>query len=100
MDVRFTRQADADIIDSYLYGFLNFGQVQADRYEQSLRHVIGLIADNPRMTPERQEYRPPVRIHHHAKHYIIYLIEDDHILIVRVLRDEVDLTRHLEGSRS
>ena len=48
MGVRFTRQADDDIIDSYLYGFLNFGREQAD-----------------------------------------------HILIVRVLRDEADLTRHL-----
>ena len=49
MDVRFTKQADDDIIDSYLYGFLNFGREQADRYEQSLRHVIGLIAENPRI---------------------------------------------------
>jgi len=95
MDVRFTKQADDDVIDSYLYGFLNFGQEQADRYEQSLRHVIGLIAENPRIAHERSEYRPPVRIHHHGKHYIVYLIEADHILIVRVLRDEVDLTRHL-----
>ena len=47
------------------------------------------------MTPEHREYRPPVRIHHHGKHYIIYLIESDHLLIVRILRDEVDLTRHL-----
>lgn len=95
MDVRFTKQADDGIIDGYLYGFQNFGKEQADRYEQSLRHVIGLNTENPRIAHERPEYRPPVRIHHHGKHYIVYLIETDHILIVRVLRDEVDLTRHL-----
>ena len=95
MDLRFSELADADIIDSYLYGLLNFGQAQADRYEQDLRHVIGIIADNPRLVSERPEYEPPVRIHHHGKHYIIYRIEDDHILIIRILRDEVDLTRHL-----
>jgi len=95
MDVRFSEQADADIIDCYLYGLLNFGQAQADRYEQDLRHVIGLLADNPRLAAERVEYEPPVRIHHHASHYVIYRIEDDYILIIRVLRDEVDLTRHL-----
>ena len=95
MKVRFTAQADADIIDSYLYGVRSFGRGQADRYEQSLRRAIGIIADNPRIAPERPEYAPPVRIHHHAKHYIVYLIEDDHILIVRVLRDEVDIVRHL-----
>jgi toxin ParE1/3/4 len=67
----------------------------AERYEQGLRHAIDIIADNPHIAVERQEYAPPVRVHHHAKHFIIYLIEDAHILIVRVLRDEVDLTKHL-----
>ena len=93
--VRFTAQADADIIDCYLYGFLNFGRNQAEHYEQSLRHVIKIIAENPRIAPERREYAPPMRVHHHAKHYIVYLIKEDHILIVRVLRDDVDLTKHL-----
>ena len=48
---------------------------------------------------ERREYTPAVRVHHHAKHYIVYLIEDDHILIVRVLRDEMDLTNHLRTEK-
>ena len=95
MKVRFTTQADSDIIECYLYGILNFGQDQADRYEQSLRQAFDIIAANPRIASERHEYEPPLRIHHHAKHYIVYLIEQDHILVLRVLRDEVDLTRHL-----
>jgi len=95
MKVKFTQKADADILDSYNYGFVNFGREQADHYEQGLRQVIDIIADNPRLAAERLEYDPPVRVHHHAKHQIIYLIEDTHILIVRVLRDEVDLARTL-----
>ena len=95
MEVRFTAQADADIIESYLYGFRSFGRAQAERYEQSLRRAIGMIAKSPHIVAERPEYAPPVRVHHHAKHLIVYLIEDEHILIVRILRDEVDLTRHL-----
>ncbi len=97
MKIRFTTKADADIIDSYLYGFQNFGRIQAERYEQSLRHAINIIADNPRIASEREEYTLPVRLHHHAKHYIVYLIEDDGILIVRLLRDEADLTKHLSN---
>ncbi len=95
MKVRFTTQAETDIIDSYLYGFRNFGQNQADQYEQGLRDAINIISDHPRIASERLEYATPVRVHHHAKHYIIYLIEDNHILIVRILRDETDLTKHL-----
>ena len=95
MKVRFTAQADADIIDSYVYGYLRFGRDQAERYERDLRHAIDIIARNPRIASERPEFVPPVRVHHHGKHYIIYLVEDGHILVVRILRDEVDLTKHL-----
>ncbi len=95
MKVRFTSRADADIIDCYLYGCRNFGLRRAERYERSLRHAITLIADNPRLAVERPQYRPPVRIHRHAKHHIIYRIETDYVLIVRVLREDVDLGRHL-----
>lgn len=95
MKVKFSTQSETDIIDSYIYGFDNFGQVQADHYEQDLRYAIKIISDNPRIASERREFSPPVRVHRHAKHYIVYMIEDDHILIIRVLRDEVDLTKHL-----
>ena len=80
MKVRFTAQADADIISSYVYGYLRFGRDQADRYERELRRVIDIIAENPRIASERTEYVPPVRVHHHGKHYIIYVIEEGHIL--------------------
>ena len=97
MKVRFTARADNDIIESYLYGQATFGAAQAERYEQSLREAVDLIAENPRLAAERQEYDPPVRIHHHGRHYIIYLIGDDHISIVRILRDEMDLVARLGG---
>ena len=95
MKVRFSAQADADIIENYLYGLRTFGPQQAERYERDLRRAVNIIADNPRLAAERPEYRPPVRIHRHAKHYIVYLIETDHILVLRVMRDEADLTKHL-----
>ena len=95
MKVRFTLKAEEELIQSYLYGCAHFGMAQADRYEADLRKAFDILADNPRLAAERPEYRPPVRIHHHAKHYIIYRIEDDGIRVIRLLRDESDLTRHL-----
>ena len=35
MKIRFTAQADTDIVESYLYGFTQFGQRQAEQYEQT-----------------------------------------------------------------
>jgi toxin ParE1/3/4 len=88
-------RAEADIVNGYRYGVERFGIDQADRYDKGLRRAISLIAETPMMAPERPEFSPTVRIHHHAGHAIVYLIATDHILIVRVLRDEVDLHRHL-----
>lgn len=95
MQIRFTRRAETDIIESYLYGLEYFGREQADAYEESLHRAMEMIAANPRMAAERHEFAPPVRVHHHARHYIIYVIEEASILVVRVLRDEMDLSRHL-----
>lgn len=72
-----------------------FGKAQAEKYEHDLRHILNAIADNPQIAAERNNFNPPVRIHHHAKHYIIYMNEEDHILVIRILRDEVDLNKHL-----
>ncbi|MQX38136.1 type II toxin-antitoxin system RelE/ParE family toxin [Roseospira navarrensis] len=95
MDVRFTVKAEDDSLDSDTYGTTRFGRAQADRYEQGLRHAISLIAETPRLAPERTEFVPPVRIHSHGSHAIVYLIRDDHILIVRILRADADMARHL-----
>lgn len=95
MEVRYTKLAENDIIESYLYGLINFGQNQADQYEAELQKTIKLIANYPRIANERSGFRPPVRIHHHNKHYIVYRIEDQFISIIRVLRDEVDLNHQL-----
>lgn len=74
----------------------DFGLQQAGRYERGPHRTISIVAENPHIAAERTEKEPPVGIYHHAKHQIVYLIEADHILVARVLRDEVDLTQHLQ----
>ena len=75
-----------------------FFKTENDAERAGFRECLSILAANPRLGKERPEFSPPVRIHHHAKHYIIYRIEEDALLIVRVLRDESDLTRHLGGA--
>lgn len=95
MQIKFTRAAEEDVVDSYLYGLTHFGLEKADEYEAAIRNTISLISENPEIAHARHEYSPPVRVHHTAKHYIVYLLNDDHVLVVRLLRDDMDLTRHL-----
>ncbi len=79
----------------YLYGFNRFGEEQAEKYFYEIEECINLLADTPLMSRERTEFIPPVRIHRHASHLIIYIIQTDHIFIVRVLHDSMDIQKHL-----
>lgn len=88
-------EAENDVIEAYVYGFENFGEAQAETYGQGLKECFELIAAHPRLGREHTEFTPPVRIHHHASHYIVYDIRGDDVFIIRVLPDRADLTRHL-----
>lgn len=91
----FSKEAENDLKDVYRYGFLNHGERQADLYNDALKEKCRLLADSPYICRERDEFTPPVRIHHHQKHLIIYTIEADHILIVRIRHERMDLPQHL-----
>lgn len=50
---------------------------------------------NPAMAAERQDVDPPVRIHYHEKHLIVYRVDDSGILIIRVLHQSMAVPAHL-----
>ena len=50
----------------------------------------------PNLCPDRDEFNPSVKIHHHKKHLIIYIVETDYILIVRVLHERMDIQQHMD----
>jgi len=94
----FSKETENDLIEIYRYGFLNHSERQAERYQKSLKEKCQFLADNPRLYREREEFSPPVRIHHHKKHLIIYIIEADHILIIRVLHEGMETEQYLQES--
>lgn len=90
-----TTRANEDIIDIYVHGAHEFGTGQAENYHQALVELFGILANNPFIARERQEFRPPVRLHFYKAHAIVYRIMSDHILIIRVLHGRQDWERHL-----
>lgn len=98
MNYKLSKEADNDLVNLYLYGFKIFGEAQAEQYYFDLEDCIKLLCETPLMCRERIEFAPAVRIHHHGSHLIIYLIQRDHILIVRILHDSMDIQRHLKNS--
>jgi toxin ParE1/3/4 len=88
---RLTRKAEEDILQIYAAGSKLFGEPQADRYHESLAEVFGIIAMFPGIARERTEIVPPVRIHPHHAHLIVYRIEaDGSVLIIRIRHGRED----------
>jgi toxin ParE1/3/4 len=82
---RLTRKAAQDVRAIYRRGGELFGDRQAELYHRSLETTFELIADNPRLARLRDEIRPPVRVHPHGAHLIVYLVDKSgDVLIIRV----------------
>ena len=95
MQYKTTPKADSDLVGIYVHGFKNFGEEQAEKYFSELEDCFQLLSETPLICRERTEFTPPVRIHPHGRHLVIYMIRDDLILIIRILHDRMDLPQHL-----
>jgi len=94
-EYRVSKAAQQDIRDIGRYTQETWGAAQRRKYLTELEEKFRQLAENPGLAPERAEFQPPVRIHHHTRHLIIYIPDDAGILIVRVLHDAMDVTAHL-----
>jgi len=87
--------AEQDLINIWLYTFKRWGEIQADKYLDELEQGIKLLASQPLLCRQRDEFNPAVRVHHYAYHLIIYITSNDTITIVRVLHESMDIETQL-----
>jgi toxin ParE1/3/4 len=57
----------------------------ADTYLDTLIAFIETIVAMPTLASERREFGPPVRLHPTAEHVIIYLVDGNIVVVIRVL---------------
>lgn len=76
MKHRLARQADQDLIDVYLTGVRTFGSMQAERYHTGLIAHFDLLATHPEIAHEREELRPPMRLHPYRASLVAYVVRD------------------------
>lgn len=84
-DYRLSRRADGDLEDIALYGIETFGIEQALRYRDGLKTRFSRIAEAPHHYPRVDHIRPGYRRSVYKSHAIYYRIDEDGVLIVRVL---------------
>ena len=93
--VNVSRAALEDIRKIGRYTQQQWGPDRRRAYLSGLERKFSLLADNPEISPERTEFDPPVRIHPHERHLIVYVMEKDEILVVRVLHSRMDIDDHI-----
>ncbi|MCO6419764.1 type II toxin-antitoxin system RelE/ParE family toxin [Siccirubricoccus sp. KC 17139] len=93
--IRRTHQADEDIIEIYLHGARNFGIAQAERYAAGLAECSARIAERPHLARERPELAPPVRLYPYRARMFAYVLDEEGVLIMRILGHRQDWERHL-----
>lgn len=82
---RLTPAAQRDLEEIWLYSAQTWSMAQADRYIDIIEDTFDRLLFMPEMARERSEFDPPVRIHPNAEHLIIYRLEQDQLIILRVL---------------
>jgi toxin ParE1/3/4 len=95
---RLAPAAEADLEDIWLYTARNWSIDQADRYTDALEAAFDTLVAMPEIARERREFDPPVRVHPCAQHVIIYRIEADHLVILRVLGGRQDWQAALDST--
>lgn len=93
MAFKLTRKAEEDLIAIHLAGVGEFGAARAEAYLADLIGTFDLLAGNPRLARIREEFEPPVRIHPHRAHIIVYQDVGADILIIRIRHGREDWAR-------
>lgn len=88
--------AEQDLEGIWLYSVNRWGVPQADAYIDDLDECFHLLAEEPQLAPVRREFTPPVHIHSHRQHLIVYTLNEQiskaqGIVIVRVLHQSMQI---------
>jgi len=92
---RLLPEAENDLESIWQYSAKNWGVDQAHAYLDGLVDIFEILSENPLMCRERTEFTPPVYIHHHARHLVVFILSEAGIDIVRVLHESIDVDAQL-----
>jgi len=84
---RLTLQAEADLLNMFLYGFESFGLAEAENYREGMVRCFELLAENPRLGRKADNFASGARRHEHAQHVIFYDEQPDSVLIIGIIHE-------------
>ncbi|RBO83449.1 type II toxin-antitoxin system RelE/ParE family toxin [Marinomonas aquiplantarum] len=93
----YSKLAEQDLIDIYLYTAQTWGRKQADVYSAGIEQSINRLADSPNIGRACNEIKTSYRRFEHKYHTIFYRQRQTGILIVRILHESMDIRHHISG---
>lgn len=97
LEVRYTKLADSDLFNIYLYTYQTWGAAQAKTYTDALKAAITRIAEQPEQpeTKDRSNVYPGCRSYLMKRHLIFYRVVGEYLEIMRILHGSMDITSRL-----
>lgn len=92
--LRAAARADLAAIDEY--SAVQFGQEVAEAYTRGIFDAFQLLRDHPMAGPTQPKLGRGMRRLTHRQHRILYLIEGDLVVIVRVIHHSMDARKALK----
>ena len=93
-----TPAARSDIVEIDEWGYQQFGEEVADDYLRKLHSAFDQLADHSLSGKATPEYGKRYRCLVHRKHRIFYVVDNDVVLVVRILHHAMDAKRALQGA--
>lgn len=91
---KLSAEADKDYAAIYEHTLRAFGKLQARVYRDAIKKVFAQVAANPLMAPVFSA-ADDIRRFNFGQHAVYFQIQDQGILIVRILHQRMDAPRHL-----
>jgi toxin ParE1/3/4 len=86
-----SRKADFDLQQIFEYTHYRWGDAQRFQYSSTINRSLRHLQEFPLVGRDRSELRPGIRSHPAGEHVIFYLVQEDHIYIVRILPQVADV---------
>ena len=92
---RLSRRADDDLDAIYEYTTVNFGSEQARSYLIGLHDRFEELAALPALGRNAERLAPGLRRYPYRSHVVFYVPEGESVLIVRVLHESMEPSKHI-----
>jgi toxin ParE1/3/4 len=83
-----------DLLGIWQYSFEKWGASKADTYLNELDSSIRQLSQSPQLGRAIDDVRQGMRLFPCKHHIVLYQIDDESLVVVRVLHERMDIHRH------